>query len=111
MKPALQPGSLLGTASAILIASAAIAFAVPTASADPLSDLLCNSGSAQCPPAQPQQNVPNHPPPGTQPPQAQPAPYYRNCDEVRRAGKAPLHRGDPGYASHLDRDNDGIACE
>ncbi|MFD8243694.1 excalibur calcium-binding domain-containing protein [Nocardia sp. NPDC059691] len=27
------------------------------------------------------------------------------------AGKAPLRRGQPGYAPHLDRDNDGIACE
>ncbi|WP_327095123.1 excalibur calcium-binding domain-containing protein [Nocardia vinacea] len=92
-------------------------FAAPTATADPLTDLLCNSGSAQfCPPTQPQQNLPNNPPPQAQPPQAlppqtQPAPYYKNCDEVRRAGKAPLHRGDPGYAAHLDRDNDGIACE
>ncbi|MEV2219026.1 excalibur calcium-binding domain-containing protein [Nocardia vinacea] len=122
MKPALHPRSLLGTASALLIASAAIAFAAPTATADPLTDLLCNSGSAQfCPPTQPQQNLPNNPPPQAQPPQSpppqaqppqtQPAPYYKNCDEVRRAGKAPLHRGDPGYASHLDRDNDGIACE
>ncbi|WP_405421624.1 excalibur calcium-binding domain-containing protein [Pseudonocardia alni] len=24
---------------------------------------------------------------------------------------APLYRGDPGYRSALDRDNDGIACE
>ncbi|MFB9704886.1 excalibur calcium-binding domain-containing protein [Rhodococcus aetherivorans] len=24
---------------------------------------------------------------------------------------APLYRGDPGYAAHLDRDNDGIACK
>ncbi|WP_433523428.1 excalibur calcium-binding domain-containing protein [Nocardia pseudovaccinii] len=122
MKPALHPRSLRGTASAILIASAAIVFAAPTATADPLTDLLCNSGSAQfCPPAQPQQNLPSNPPPQSQPPQVQPpqspppqtqpAPYYKNCDEVRRAGKAPLHRGDPGYASHLDRDNDGIACE
>jgi hypothetical protein len=37
--------------------------------------------------------------------------YYRNCAEVRAAGKAPLRRGDPGYAAHLDRDGDGIACE
>jgi hypothetical protein len=37
--------------------------------------------------------------------------YYRNCDAVRAAGKAPLKRGQPGYASHLDRDGDGIACE
>jgi hypothetical protein len=37
--------------------------------------------------------------------------YYRNCAEVRAAGKAPLRRGDPGYGAHLDRDGDGIACE
>lgn len=37
--------------------------------------------------------------------------YYKNCAEVRAAGKAPLHRVDPGYRSGLDRDNDGIACE
>lgn len=36
---------------------------------------------------------------------------YRNCSEVRAAGKAPIYRGQPGYASHLDRDNDGVACE
>ena len=39
------------------------------------------------------------------------SPYYKNCDEVRRAGKAPLHRGQPGYSLDLDRDGDGIACE
>ncbi|PAU67778.1 calcium-binding protein [Bifidobacterium italicum] len=37
--------------------------------------------------------------------------YYKNCAAVRAAGKAPLHRGDPGYAPKLDRDGDGIACE
>ncbi|MBF6296377.1 excalibur calcium-binding domain-containing protein [Nocardia amamiensis] len=37
--------------------------------------------------------------------------YYKNCAAVRDAGKAPLLRGEPGYAPHLDRDNDGIACE
>ncbi len=30
---------------------------------------------------------------------------------VRAAGKAPLYRGQPGYAPKLDRDGDGIACE
>lgn len=52
-------------------------------------------------------------------PQAQPAPvqstepavYYKNCTAARNAGVTPIHRGEPGYASHLDRDNDGIACE
>ena len=37
--------------------------------------------------------------------------YYKNCSAARAAGVAPLHRGDPGYRSQLDRDGDGIACE
>lgn len=37
--------------------------------------------------------------------------YYRNCDAARAAGAAPVRRGDPGYASHLDRDGDGVGCE
>ena len=54
------------------------------------------------------------------PPAPQPAPVpappagvtsYANCDAVRAAGAAPIRRGDPGYASKLDRDGDGIGCE
>ncbi|NGO78740.1 excalibur calcium-binding domain-containing protein [Streptomyces sp. YC504] len=37
--------------------------------------------------------------------------YYANCSEARAAGAAPVHRGDPGYAGHLDRDGDGIGCD
>ena len=37
--------------------------------------------------------------------------YYANCTAVRAAGAAPIRRGQPGYAAHLDRDNDGIGCE
>ena len=37
--------------------------------------------------------------------------YYKNCSEARAAGVIPLYEGDAGYAPHLDRDNDGIACE
>ncbi|MDC0764228.1 MBL fold metallo-hydrolase [Brevibacillus sp. AG] len=37
--------------------------------------------------------------------------YYKNCSEAKAAGAAPLHKGDPGYRSGLDRDNDGVACE
>lgn len=36
---------------------------------------------------------------------------YRNCNEARAAGAAPIRRGQPGYGKHLDRDGDGIACE
>jgi hypothetical protein len=35
---------------------------------------------------------------------------YANCAEVRKAGAAPLHKGDPGYSTKFDRDGDGIAC-
>ena len=37
--------------------------------------------------------------------------YYANCSEARAAGVAPLFEGDDGYAPHLDRDHDGVACE
>lgn len=46
------------------------------------------------------------------PPAAPPvAAYFANCTEARAAGVTPLHTGDPGYRSGLDRDGDGIACE
>ncbi|MFJ2772572.1 excalibur calcium-binding domain-containing protein [Streptomyces sp. NPDC087300] len=37
--------------------------------------------------------------------------YYKNCSEARAAGAAPIHRGEPGYGRHLDRDGDGIGCD
>jgi hypothetical protein len=36
---------------------------------------------------------------------------YENCAAARAAGAAPLREGDPGYATKLDGDRDGIACE
>jgi hypothetical protein len=37
--------------------------------------------------------------------------YYPNCSAARAAGAAPISRGEPGYRSELDRDDDGVACE
>ena len=37
--------------------------------------------------------------------------YYANCAAARSAGAAPVRRGDPGYARHLDCDGDGVGCE
>lgn len=37
--------------------------------------------------------------------------YYARCADARAAGAAPIHVGEPGYGSHLDRDGDGVACE
>lgn len=39
------------------------------------------------------------------------AAYYANCTAVRAAGAAPIFAGDPGYGTHLDRDQDGIGCD
>ncbi|WP_119295875.1 excalibur calcium-binding domain-containing protein [Streptomyces sp. YIM 130001] len=36
---------------------------------------------------------------------------YGNCSEARAAGAAPVHRGEPGYGRHLDRDGDGVGCD
>lgn len=36
---------------------------------------------------------------------------YRNCDEARAVGAAPILAGQPGYSAKLDRDGDGVACE
>lgn len=36
---------------------------------------------------------------------------YSSCAEARAAGKAPLHRGEPGYSPKMDGDGDGVACE
>jgi hypothetical protein len=57
------------------------------------------------------------PPPGRTP--ATPVPLretaptraFRNCDQARARGAAPVRRGDPGYGPHLDRDGDGVGCE
>ena len=61
-------------------------------------------GSASPNPAAPPASRPAPPPAGTDT-------YYANCAAVRAAGKAPLHRGQPGYRPALDRDGDGVACE
>ncbi|WP_369635335.1 excalibur calcium-binding domain-containing protein, partial [Nocardia sp. JMUB6875] len=58
------------------------------------------------PPPAPQAPTPE--PPTTK---AAPSVYYKSCADAKRAGAAPLHRGDPGYRAELDRDGDGIACE
>lgn len=35
---------------------------------------------------------------------------YRNCAAARAVGAGPIRKGQPGYGSHLDPDNDGIVC-
>lgn len=35
---------------------------------------------------------------------------FTNCEEVRRAGMAPLMSGQPGYTHELDPTDSGLAC-
>ncbi|MDK9300619.1 excalibur calcium-binding domain-containing protein, partial [Propionibacterium freudenreichii] len=80
---------------------------VPTPSPSPRPAPAATQEQEQ--PAQvPQQQQAN---PAPAPVQQQPATYYKNCAAVRAAGAAPLHRGQPGYSSNLDKDGDGVACE
>ncbi|OZD64773.1 hypothetical protein CH272_24430 [Rhodococcus sp. 05-340-1] len=89
------------------IAAAALVTAPAVASADPITDFLCSSGSAQfCPVL-----LPSPPAPLSAPAPSGGAFQYKNCDAARDAGAAPVYRGDYGYGPHLDRDDDGIGCE
>jgi hypothetical protein len=83
----------------------------------PNEPAVTSTYAAQPAPAEPAP-APAKPSPAPAPAPAQPAPapapvevYYKNCDAVRAAGAAPIHEGQPGYAPHLDRDEDGIGCD
>ena len=54
---------------------------------------------------------PAAPAPAEEPPAPAADVYYENCDAARAAGAAPLLRGEPGYRSRMDGDDDGVACE
>ena len=74
----------------------------------PPRDSLGSSASGASPTAPATTAAPASPRPVTT---AAPSASYPNCDAARAAGVAPIHRGEPGYSSKLDRDGDGIACE
>lgn len=47
----------------------------------------------------------------TAPPSPRSQVPFATCTEARAAGYSNIRRGEPGYATRLDRDNDGVACE
>lgn len=51
------------------------------------------------------------PAPAPEPPKVEETIFYENCDAVRAAGADPVYEGEPGYASHLDRDGNGVGCQ
>lgn len=66
-------------------------------------------------PAAPQPAPTTPPRPRPRPATPAPAPpaelHFSSCKEARAAGYSHIRRGEPGYSPHLDRDNDGIACD
>ena len=82
--------------------------AAPTSSAAPMVAESDADVDRPYVPAAPQTHVPAAPQPRVS---SGGSAYYANCTAARAAGAAPLHRGDAGYRSKLDRDDDGIACE
>ena len=84
---------------------------------------MLSSCGAKVPQNSTPNNAPNrntNPPRTTTPPRTTPRPvtpppasdvYYQNCKAAKAAGAAPLYRGQPGYRSALDGDDDGVACE
>ena len=82
--------------------TSAVKVPAPKASRAPKTTAPAKSPRSTAPPPPvPQAEVPDAPSPS----------YYANCSAARAAGAAPLYRGQPGYRSALDRDNDGVACE
>ena len=73
-----------------------------------------SSGGGNSAPAAPAHNNPAPPPPPAPEPAqpAEPRPRadmtYANCTEVWNALGRPIHRGEAGYAPHLDKDGDGV---
>lgn len=109
-----------GMARAEQAASAALVSAQDAAEAAGLGlwgAPCAGADTVAAPPPPPPAPKPTHTPPAPRPVQPAPQPdppvaaYYANCDAVRAAGKAPLHSGQPGYRTGLDRNKDGVACE
>ncbi|MEV3935240.1 excalibur calcium-binding domain-containing protein [Glycomyces sp. NPDC049804] len=81
----------------------------PSSSADPTPTPPSPTPSSS-PPKSPSPPPPPPPPPPPTTSEDEDV-YYENCDAARADDAAPLYEGEPGYASHLDADGDGVACE
>ncbi len=77
---------------------------------EPAAPLLPETATTQEPAQQPTKKPATKPEPATGSGGSS-STSYENCDAVRAAGAAPIHRGEPGYESKLDRDGDGVGCE
>lgn len=118
--PSQAPASSPAAATRTVTSTARAAAPTTTVTQAPVSSSEVASPVATVAPESADQPAPapTDAPPATYAPAPAPlaepaaqAGYYPNCSAARAAGVAPLLRGQPGYASKLDRDNDGVACE
>ncbi len=116
-------------ATTVVNVKAAYDLSVDQAEKNALGNLLKGCGAAPATTTPPPTSPPPTSPPPTSPPPTNPPPTspppppppsgpgsnadgsYKNCTEARERGGAPVHRGQPGYGTHLDRDGDGVGCE
>jgi len=85
--------------------------AVPTAAPAVVEEPVANAPKVDAPRPLVAAPRPAAPAPVVEAPSSRGSAYYANCSAAKAAGAAPLHAGEPGYRSGLDRDGDGVACE
>lgn len=77
----------------------------------------CDAGAAIAPraavaaPVRPTPKTATKTKAATPPSKASSGGSFSSCAAARAAGAAPVHRGEAGYSSRLDRDGDGVGCE
>lgn len=111
--PPAQPTTPPPTSAARVVATSAAAGAtlgrrapvilVPTSTAPPRA--------AELPAVVPEDEPLSAPDPEAEANTADVPTHFSSCKAAKAAGAAPLHRGEPGYSSKLDKDGDGTACE
>ena len=108
----------LGSVTAVVLALIGLVLFNPLAGGGDPETSAAPVTTEPTPTAEPETSAPSTPKATRTPTESSSAPtttstavVYKNCAEVRAAGKAPLRRGDPGYSAELDNNGDGTACE
>ncbi|MEV5833055.1 excalibur calcium-binding domain-containing protein [Nocardia sp. NPDC052112] len=96
-------------AACLVVGGLAIASPIAAADSSTVRFVAGPDSSLPVPTYRPGPKGSNVPPP--EEPKEQSPRYYTDCDQARADGALPLYRGQRGYASYLDPDGDGIACD
>ena len=118
---AIMMSVLVGLLLVVLIVRQAARTTQPPSSPNPVLATTASTSDATDA-STPNEPVVQVPPPATEAPPAPPlivastsqrtsTVHFKNCDEARAAGAAPIYSGQPGYDTDLDRNTNGVACE